>query len=765
LWLSIGWLNVSLKSNLKFYNAIIMKKDLQVRTYLLLLLCLSATTICNAQLKKGYVFSADGQPLADATIFNCVTKTHSHTDTNGFFEIAAAATDSVAISHIAAGNTKRQLLALENRIFLPLQPLQLQNVQLVTRTRHLNVVADIDTRGNPVNSAQELLRKVPGLLIGQHAGGGKAEQIFLRGFDIDHGTDINISVDGMPVNMVSHAHGQGYADLHFLIPELMGKIDFDKGPYQANYGNMATAGYVAFTTKEKLDASQFSVEGGQFGHWRTLTQLNLLHTNNKAAWLAADYNATNGYFESPQQFKRLNLMGKFTSALPNDGKLSVLISHFNSSWNASGQIPQRAVDNNTINWFGAIDDTEGGQTSRFNLLVKYQKKLSEKTSIRSNTYFTKYDFELYSNFTFFLNDSANGDQIKQKEERNIFGTDFNISHQLGSQFSHTKLYAGIGLRYDDINDVELSRTANRKTTLRTVQLGDIQETNGFAHLGITFQKGKWLINPALRADYFNFNYSNQLLPTYQSAQLHRTILSPKLNVMYQLKPNTQLFFKAGRGFHSNDTRVIMSQQRKQVLPAANGVDAGLVIKPAPRLIVNAALWYLYLQQEFVYVGDEGIVEPGGRTARKGIDVGLRYQLGGYLFIQADATYTHARALDELKGENFIPLAPKFTATCNVSLHKSLGWNGSANFRWLGNRPANADASITAAGYAIMDLNVGYNWPKFQAGVVIQNLLNTRWKETQFATNSRLQNEPAPVEEIHFTPGTPFNARLVLAVKF
>ncbi|NJO25150.1 MAG: TonB-dependent receptor plug domain-containing protein [Bacteroidia bacterium] len=241
-----------------------------------------------------------------------------------------------------------------------------------------NTISKIDLSTRPVKSSQELLRIVPGLFIAQHQGGGKAEQIFLRGFDIDHGTDISISVDGLPVNMVSHAHGQGYADLHFLIPETVEKVGFDKGPYFAGKGNLATAAYVDFTTKEFLDKNSIKLELGDFNTKRVVGMLKLFNKqtqkNRQQFYVASEYSATDGYFESPQDFHRFNIMGKYNAWFGNQSQLTIAASTFDSKWNASGQIPDRAVRNSLITRFGAVDDTEGGNTSRTNFTVKYNRQ-------------------------------------------------------------------------------------------------------------------------------------------------------------------------------------------------------------------------------------------------------------------------------------------------------------------------------------------------------------------------------------------------------
>lgn len=719
-----------------------------------------------AQGVRGTVLSNDKKPLVNATIYNLATGAHEHSNENGFFVLRDVKRgDSLRITHVSCAPQTIFVDRDTLRIILQHAAFQLENVTITASVRHLNIISDIDLQTNPVNSSQELLRKVPGLFIGQHAGGGKAEQIFLRGFDIDHGTDINISVDGMPVNMVSHAHGQGYADLHFLIPESIGKIDFDKGPCYANKGNLATAGYVSFETKDRLDNSLIQLEAGKFNSFRTLGMFNLVNNEKHSAWFATDYTKTDGFFDSPQNFNRLNLMGKYSAWLPNNDKISISFSHFKSNWNASGQIPERAVKSGLIDRFGAIDDTEGGNTSRSNINLQFLKQVDENTFVKNTAYFSHYDFELYSNFTFFLNDPVNGDQIRQKEKRNIIGFTSELNRNFYLKKTVIDFQAGVGLRNDAIDNIELSHTVNRKTTLVPVMLGDINETNLSGYANAEIRTGKWTFNPGLRIDHLKFDYTDLLATTYKQQSQSKAVFSPKLNIIYNQNHRLQYFLKLGKGFHSNDTRVVVAQLAHKILPAAYGADLGIMWKPAPRLMLNAAAWYLYLEQEFVYVGDEGVVEPGGKTRRQGIDAGARYQLGKYLFLNGDFTYTDARATEEAKGEDRIPLAPRITTAGGISFKHPSGINASIKTRYLGNRPANADNSIVAKGYCITDASIHYQWGHFGFGIITENIFNTKWNETQFATTSRLKDEPEEVTEIHFTPGTPFNIRGVISYKF
>ncbi|MDD2675722.1 MAG: TonB-dependent receptor [Flavobacterium sp.] len=709
------------------------------------------------QIQKGKVLDSDGNPVENAYLVNTNSESHAHTNEFGLFSLDKTVLgDIIKITALGYKKSNFTIVSSDDIIILEDDIFRLNEIVIQPKLSAMNVISKIDLETTPVNSSQEILRKVPGLFIGQHAGGGKAEQIFLRGFDIDHGTDIAISVDGMPVNMVSHAHGQGYADLHFVIPETVEKIDFGKGTYYANKGDFATAGYVAFQTKDKIEKSSIGVEVGQFNTLRTVGLFNLLgNQKTQSAYIATEYILTDGPFDSPQNFNRINLLGKYSAILKDNSKFSILASRFSSKWDASGQIPQRLVDNGTISRFGAVDDTEGGNTSRTNFNASLSKPIDENTFLKANAFYSNYQFELYSNFTFFLDDPINGDQIKQKENRDIYGMNAELNKKTKINDTDVLLQFGAGFRADATTDSELSHTLNRSVLLENIKLGDIDESNLFTYLNSEFNFGKLMINPAIRLDYFKFNYQDKLMKNYKTQSESKVKFSPKLNFIYSQNNNLQFFVKSGMGFHSNDARVVVQNSGKQILPTAIGTDIGTIWKPFPKLIVNSALWYLFLEQEFVYVGDAGIIEPSGKSKRMGAELGLRYQLNDWLYFDADANYTYARSIDEPKGQDYIPLAPDFTTTGGLSFQKVNGFSGGIRYRYLKNRPANEDNSIVAKGYFISDLNVNYQYKNINFGIAVENIFDTAWNETQFATESRLHNEPESVEEIHFTPGTPF----------
>ncbi len=729
--------------------------------YKSLLLVMLSTTSVFSQSLKGKVVNLNDQPLEAAYIYNLNSESHAHSSETGVFTLDNSKQgDSIKVG-LLGYKTKVIVLDAESfnsEILIQLEDklVQLEQMVITEELNPLNTIVSLDLMANPVNSSQEVLRKIPGLIIGQHAGGGKAEQLFLRGFDVDHGTDVSISVDGMPVNMVSHAHGQGYSDLHFLIPETIQQIDFGKGPYYAKEGDFNTAAYVNFSTKDYVRDSKITLEAGDFNTLRTLGIFNVLNNRDREnAYIATEYIASNGPFESPQNFNRLNLFGKYTTLSQNNEKLSITASHFNSRWDASGQIPQREVDNGNITRFGAIDDTEGGETERTNFNVEFSKYISDDLQLKANAFYSNYAFELYSNFTFFLEDPINGDQIKQKENRHIFGANTAFLKQTFLGKTDLNLEAGIGFRHDINKQVELSRTANRSTTLENIQLGNIYQTNIDAYVNAEFEFGKFTLAPGLRLDYFKFLYEDQLQVTYTAESETKLIASPKLNLFYDVKANSQFYLKSGIGFHSNDTRVVVNNSAKDILPKAYGLDIGHVWKPTKRLFVNTALWYLFLEQEFVYVGDAGIVEPSGKTERLGMDLSLRYQVTDWLYFNTDATYTKARSLEANDGEDYIPLAPDFTLAGGFAISDLNGFSGGLRYRYINDRPANEDNSIIAEGYFVTDINMNYSFDNITLGMTIENVFDVEWNETQFATTSRLQNELEPVEEIHFTPGVPF----------
>ena len=351
--------------------------------------------------------------------------------------------------------------------------------------------------------------------------------------------------------------------------------------------------------------------------------------------------------------------------------------------------------------------------------------------------------------------------------RNLFG--YNGSYSLNNYIGNKELTTTFGIQYrqDITNGMELSRTKDRSITTNTLKLGNVNEINASVYADELIKiSDKFTINAGIRFDYFHNRYEDLLLnPNENVGTANATVISPKLNFYYTFNPTLQLFLNTGKGFHSNDTRVVVPQGGLNILPPTYGSDFGVIYKPFPKLLINATSWYIFSQQEFVYVGDEGVIEPSGRSQRYGLDFSVRYQITKMLYADVDLTAANPRSLDEEAGKNYLPLAPTFTTTGGLSLQTQTGFSGSLRYRYMADRPANEDNSVVAKGYFVNDLQINYTKGHYNLGLSIQNLFDVRWKETQFNTDSRLKGEAQSVEEIHFTPGTPFFGRLSLAYSF
>ena len=666
----------------------------------------------------------------------------------------------------------------KSKIILLIQKqVQLQDINIVSNTNgdHFKIISKSDIAMRGVNNSQEVLRIIPGIVIGQHQGGGKAEQIFLRGFDADHGTDFRLDVDGMPINMSSHAHGQGFADSHFIIPETIESVNFKKGPYAASKGDYNTTGSVDFITKNSLLNNQVKLEAGMFNTYRALGMLNLLNKkikNKQHSWyVASEYRYSDAYFVHPQNFNRFNLFTKYNGKISNKSSLIISATTFWSAWKASGQIPDRAVAKGIIGFYGALDPNEGGVVYRTNANAQIITSLNNGDVLKNQIYYSNAHFDLHTNFTFFLKDTVNGDEIRQQEARKLFG--YNGSYVHNGYAGNVKVTseAGLNIRADFTNNSALSHTKNRYTLLNWLKLGDIAQWDIAPYISETFTFSKrFSFNAGLRYDQFYFKYNNKLaedttLPGIGIYKGKANTFSPKLNLYYHLNDHTQFYLTSGKGFHSNDARAVVLENSKHILPSAYGSDLGVIFKPFPKIIVNAALWYIYLQQEFTYNGDGGDANFNDKTSRKGFDITLRYQPKTALYFDLDINYAHGRVVGQPEGQNFIPLAPVWTSTGGVTYTTKNGFNGSFRYRYVGNRHGNQDYSLTTEGYFVTDAVLNYTKPKYEIGLVVNNVFNTKWKETQFETLTRLKNEAIPVNQNCFTPGTPFGFKFSVAYFF
>ncbi len=627
------------------------------------------------------------------------------------------------------------------------------------------VVRDRDLASRALLKPADLLKVTPGLFVGQHAGGGKANQYFLRGFDIDHGTDLALWVDDLPVNMVSHGHGQGYADMHFVIPELYDRVEVRKGPYDASDGDFATAGSVRLRSRERFDESFVEYRLGAFNTHRFLG----VYTAPDAAGapvLAAEILRDDGPFVNPENLERYNLFWRNTLASDPALRADLTLMSYSSGWNGSGQIPLRAVEDGSLDRFGAIDPTEGGNTQRHGAMLRARGPAGTHSDWDASAYLIRYDFSLYSNFTFFASDSVNGDQFVQTDHRSIAGFRAgarDVRERLGMRWNTS---AGVELRADQIENT-LGPTVERKRLGQTVDARVRQSSLGF-HLQEDVTVLPWLrLVGGVRADYFGFNVEDKLEDLSDSASRSSgvraaTQVSPKANLIVGPFHETEIYLNYGHGFHSNDARgVVRSPDAVTPLARAIGYEAGVRTAAIPRVELSAAVWRLDIGSELVWVGDAGVTEPSDATERTGVDFEARAQILTGLYLDLDVT--HSRARYPGSGE-VVALAPRFTATGGIAYERG-GFRGSLRAQHLGDRAATEDESMTAQGYTVLEASAAYRWRNLEARVDVANLLDTEWREAQFANESRLANEPAPVEDIHFVPGTPRQVQASLRAYF
>lgn len=754
-------------------------KNTMKKLYIILFFVLMIITNSSAQELTGELKdSISGEPMTDVLIKIDETEIHTHTDSKGMFLIpnlneasydvtfskSGYETFSRTVTIIRGQTTIIDARMIVKSISLPAVSVAAERPVSAASSKHLSA---IDFENRPKNSAQDMLRLVPGLFIAQHAGGGKAEQVFIRGFDCDHGTDVASYVDGIPVNMPSHGHGQGYMDLHFLIPETVGEMDIFKGPYSPKYGNFATGAAVSFSTKDTLENDLIKLEQTiipekiNFSAPRVLAMFKApFNTENVKTYVAADILNNRGYFDAPQDFTRVNLFSKTIFRLNDLSSLKLSLSTFSSSWNASGQIPEREVLAGRLSRFGSIDDSEGGNTSRTNFNLAYVQRTSTG-DFEMQAYSFRYRFRLFSNFTFYLEDPVNGDEIEQDDNRNVQGLNarYSFFHKLGKM--NNKMTVGLSYRTDDIQN-ELWHTLDR-TRLEAKARANVIENNSAIYINETFRFSDFFrIETGVRYDYFVFDVADQLPTdsshTNYSGTNYQSGINPKLNFIFTPNDKLQIFINSGRGFHSNDARSVVQDKLNHTLPVADAAEIGTVMTLSKRLVVSAAFWWMDMSNELVYVGDDGTTESKGPSRRSGIDLSARYQLTKNLLVDADLNISRGRFIEkqfgkELSNDFYIPLAPTLTS-CGGLTYTGRSIESSLRYRHISDRPANEDNSIIAKGYTLLDLSCAYKYKKAKFILSVENLLNVKWNEAQFATESRLKNEMESVEELHYTPGSP-----------
>ena len=641
----------------------------------------------------------------------------------------------------------------------------------------------------PLLRTGELLEAVPGLIVTQHAGDGKANQYFARGFNLDHGTDFRTSVMGMPVNLPTNAHGQGYSDLNFLIPELVSTIKYKKGTYYAEEGDFSSAGAAAFDYVQALDQGLLSVEAGQNRFQRVLVA-NSRQLGGGSLLYALERAAQDGPWDTPEDYRRINGVLSY-SLRRGDDDLRFTAMAMDSSWNSTDQVPQRALDAGLIGRYGALDPSDGGKTARSSVSAEWVRQYQDGSS-KVNAFLIKSRLALFSNFTYVLDDPDHGDQYHQAESRQILGLNAERTwqHQLGAFASETA--AGLQLRQDHLAPVGLYLTEARRR-LSTVREDEVKERSAALYLSNTTSWTPWLRTVAgLRSDRYGFDVDSDLAAN--SGKVHAIITSPKFSAVFTPGKNAEIYLNWGRGFHSNDARGVTGTtdartgltvdgdgkpiERATPLVKSSGKEAGLrLVGLAPGLQTTVAAWQLDLESELIFIGDAGTTEAGRPSRRHGVELANFYTPARDWIIDANLAWSHARFRDEGRDEGrdkdrdknaagrFIPGSISRTASIGVS-GESGPWSGGLRLRYFGPRALVEDNTVRSPSSSLANMKLGYRLaPTVKLTLEVLNLLNRRVSDIDYYYESQLPGEAAPVADIHTHPGEMRTLRAGLAWRF
>ena len=630
-------------------------------------------------------------------------------------------------------------------------------------------VLDEQFENRPAMRTAEILEVVPGLIVTQHSGDGKANQYFLRGFNLDHGTDFATRVDGLPVNMSTHAHGQGYSDLNFLIPELVERVEYKKGTYYAEEGDFSAAGAADIRYQRRLDKSFVLASIGAEGHRRTV-----LATSPKVAghdlMVALQYAQSDGPWIMPDEFEKKGGLIKLTHGDSKDG-YSVEAMGYSGEWRATDQIPERALQLGALDRYGNIDPTDGGNTHRYSVSAERWTELGPG-DLRANVYALDYGVELNSNFTYFT-DPEHGDQFQQSEDRRTYGSTIAYTQPLSLFGRASTLKTGAQIRYDDIGPIGLYGTTGR-VRWKTVREDEITQTLYGGYIADNMRLASWLqAELGMRVDAVRFDVQSNLAAN--SGGANDSIASPKLALVFGPWNRTEYFLNAGRGFHSNDARGatmkidpadgVTPTESVRPLVRATGAEIGLRTAAIPNLQLAASLWMLKLDSELTLAADASEIVPSGGTRRSGLELGAYYRPTAWLLVDADVAWTRARYIDDPEGR-FIPNALERVASIGLTANRKLGWYGGARLRYFGAAPISQDNFVRSRASLQVHAEGGYHFNStFSVDVGVFNLLNRRDADVSYFYPSQLANESEPVDDVHLHPSGPRTVRFTATARF
>ncbi len=640
--------------------------------------------------------------------------------------------------------------------------------QVDSSTQGIVTRAQLETR--PVLRTGELLETVPGLVVTQHSGDGKANQYFLRGFNLDHGTDLATSVDGIPVNMHTHGHGQGYTDINFVIPELLDHIEYKKGTYYADEGNFSAAGAVDLVYRHALDSSLLSLTLGEDHYARGLFAGSAGVGGGDLLW-GFEYGHADGPWELAEDLHRVNALVKYSRGDRRDG-FSITASAYDGSWNSTDQIPERAVSAGELDRFGYVDPTDGGKSHRYALAFDLAKPLGD-WGLDANVYALAYQLDLFSNFTYFMN-PVNGDQFEQFDDRQAYGLHAELGRttEFGGLTGHFKV--GLETRFDDIGTVGLYQTRQRER-LDTVRQDAVTRLGLGVYAEQQLQVTGWLRGIAgVRYDHADFNVDSNLAANSGAAA--DGIVSPKASLVFGPWADTEFFVNYGRGFHENDARgtTITVDPADGVTPVARvnpmvratGAELGMRTAALPHTQLALTAWHLDLDSELVYVGDAGATEPSRATERYGVELGAFVTPLPWLTLDADLAWSHGRFSQYDPAGDFIPGAVESVASVGVAVQHPGGWFGGARFRHFGAAPLVEDDSVRSDPTTVVNVEAGRRVGKhFSVSLAVYNVFDSHDNDITYFYESQLPGESTPVQDRHFHPVEPRTLRLTVETRF
>ncbi len=609
--------------------------------------------------------------------------------------------------------------------------------------------ADFSTR--PLMRVGELVEVVPGMIATQHSGSGKANQYFLRGMNLDHGSDFAAHFDGMPVNFRTHGHAQGYLDLNFIIPEIIERVEYRKGPHYADSGDFSLAGSAAFKTYDRLERGFSELMVGTHDDYRFVGAASQDLPSGTLLY-AGELHTRNGPWDLEEGLEKLNGLLKYS------GRIAGLESHltataYSAEWKSTDQIPQRAVESGQLTRFGFVDPDIGGESSRFSLAATLYLDATELV-----VYGSRYELNLLSNPTYFLSDPVNGDEIEQEDRRTVLGA--SVRHDWDVIAGDRVIIPSVGaqLRYDDVDEVNLFNTVARQR-IGSVREDEAQELSlgVFGRVEILWTD-RLRTTFGLRADYYDFDVT--ALTPQNSGSGSDSLVQPKLGLAYEVADDIELYANYGRGFHSNDVRgVTISVDPVTGDPAVpvdalvegEGYEFGYRSEAWRDLKFSAALFSLDLDSELLFIGDAGTTEPSGATRRRGIEVSAFWQPNDILALDLTAAKTRGRFRDAPAGEDRIPDAHELVVGVGATWVYPGGLTASVRVRHFAEAPLTEDASVSKGDSTLVNLGVSYDFGNLEAGIDVLNLFDAEDDDIAYFFESRLLGEAAGVEDIHFHP--------------